>query len=512
MKRVSVKGNDKTRGRRKPASCFIGHEEAHRLRYDDVIKAVHALALDAEAKAYLVGGMVRDALIGCAPPTVCDYDFALEPLELARAVDVAAFANRLVMRLNGSPFVLDKNEPSYRVVFMKGGGWSNADISSVKGGGIIQDLMLRDFTVNAAAIDLHALFEEDGGKGFLIDPLKGKEDAASKLLRMTGQRVFDDDPLRSLRAVRLAARYGFTITQDTLEAMRLAAVSLDKVSAERVRDEMILMFAGPCAAACMRTLLDLGLARMVFPELEAWRKLKGYDLTAHSLSTLEEAELLLQAPTPALSALFGSHAPEVRRHLDAKIGVVSRAALFKLGAFFHDMGKAETMTRADGVLHFIGHDSGGASIARPMLRRLKMSRAAARSLTNMIKNHHRVFSFAALNKPSERAKAHLFRACGSESIEMLCLSVADARATRNGNEDNELLAVVKSLADFYFDVYSRKKPKPIMDGSFVMKTFGLRQGVIIGEILRRVNEEVEAGAIRNKKEAVQFVRKLLPFF
>ena len=451
--------------------------------------------------------MVLGAFIGDASSN--DYDFALG---LEHAVDVAAFANRLALRLNGSPFVLDKTEPSYRVVFMNNGAQSNADISRVKGRGIIQDLGIRDFTVCAAAIDLHALFEGEDAKVFLIDPLKGCEDAASKLLRMTGSTVFDDDPLRSLRAVRLAARYGFTITQDTLEAMRLAAGALEKVSAERVRDEMILMFANPGSAWCMRTLLDLGLATMVFPELDAWGKLKGYDLTAHSLSALEEAELLLEAPIDALGALFalfGRHAPEVRRHLDAKIGVVPMAALFKISAFFHDIGKASSLTRESGVLHFIGHEAQGASIARPMLRRLKLSRAAAQAALNMIKNHHRVFSFAALNKPSERAKAHLFRACGSELIEMLCLSIADARATRKGNEDNELLAVVKSLADFYFDVYSRKKPKPIMDGSFVMKTFGLRQGVIIGEILRMVNEEVEGGSVRNKKEAVQFVRRAL---
>ncbi|MBI5234724.1 MAG: HD domain-containing protein [Deltaproteobacteria bacterium] len=517
MKRVNGKGNDKTRGRLSPASCFIGRVEARRLRGDEAVKAVHALVAGGRGKAYLVGGMVRDVLIGCAPSNARDYDFAVE---LADNGDVAAFANRLAMRLNGSPFALDKNEPSYRVVFMSNGARSNADISGVKGNGIIQDLTLRDFTVNAAAIDLQALFacprglkagEGDGAKVFLIDPLKGKEDAAAKLLRMTGQRVFDDDPLRSLRAIRLAVRYGLAITQDTLEAMRLVAGSLEKVSAERLRDEMLLMFAGPGAAQCMRMLLDLGLAIFVFPALTAWKQLKEYDLTAHSLSALDEAELLLGSPD-ALSAIFGRHAPEVIRHLDAEIGVVSRRALLKLSAFFHDVGKALIMTRVGGVLHFIGHESQGALIARPMLRRLKMSRAMVLSLVNMIKNHHRVFAFAALNKPSERAKAHLIRVCGNESVEALCLAVADARATRRGEEDNELLSVVKSLADFYFDVYSRKKPKPVMDGSFVMKTFGLKQGVIIGEILRRVNEEVEAGAIRNKKEAVRFVRKLLPFF
>lgn len=512
MKRASGKDSNKGRGRRKPASSFIGRAAAHHLQSDDVVKAVHALACNAGRNSYLVGGMVREALLGTTPSN--DYDFVVSPASVpapvsARGIDIAAFANRLALRLNGSAFVLDKVLPSYRVVFKKRGAHSNADISCVKGGGIIQDLGLRDFTVNAAAIDLHALFAGDGRMSLLIDPFAGGRDAASKLLQMTGPAVFDDDPLRSLRAVRLAARYGFTITEDTRQAMRQAAPSLKKVSAERVRDEMLQMFANPGSAWCMGTLLDFGLATMVFPELDAWAALRGYDLTAHSLSALEEAESMLESPQEVLLALFGRHTPEVRRRLDASIGVVPKAALFKLGVFFHDVGKASSMTRSNGVLQFIGHEAQGASIAKSMLRRLKFSRAAAAAVVNMIKNHHRVCAFSALTAPSERAKSHLFRACGNESIEMLCLAVADARATRRGGEDNGLLLVVKALTDFYFDVYSRKKPKPIMDGAFVIKTFGLKQGVIIGEILRMVNEEVEAGSIRNKKEAVAFVRRRL---
>ncbi|MBI5238395.1 MAG: hypothetical protein HY887_08250 [Deltaproteobacteria bacterium] len=513
------------------------------IKSDPVIKEVHSSTLRLGLPAvYLVGGAVRNLALSLPLPH--DYDFAAlsdkkHKLKALAAAVSAAF--------NGSFFLLDKDAPSYRIAFKLKDAPCTIDLSPVKGRDILEDLNGRDFTVNASAIDIKALFT---GRPAVIDPEGGLKHAKKKLLKAVCVRAFDEDPLRCLRAVRLMHQYGFRLTERTRAAIRKKARLMESTSRERVRDELVLIFSGSGTVAALKAMFDLDMMNSVMPEASLWGDASGgYDLLAHALKTVQEAEAVLEG------ICRGEFAPYTERlvaRFAAKSGAMPKDAAFKLGAFLHDAGKPLTLrllppphTRGgrpagtglilspegrgrgciqsnslsplgrgkgeghSGALRFWGHDVMGARISREMLLRLRFSRRLALEVSNLVKNHHRLFGLAKLKNPGPRAKAHLFRAVGKDAgLDMLFLSLADARATRGG-EDRALYRLIKDMLAFYFETYSRKKEKPLMNGGEIMETFKVPEGRLVGEIMREISEGIEEGRIKNRRQAVAVIKKWL---
>lgn len=486
-----VKGDKATRaGRKEPARSFF-KEGLYALRGDALLKAVYK-ALD-DTPAWLVGGVVRNFILS-APPAP-DYDFVLEG-------DVKSAAERVANKLGGSCFLLDEETSTWRVAVKKKTGPLTFDFALVKGD-ILRDLSLRDFTVNAMAVGLCGLFENEAS---IIDPAGGLEDAEERLLRMASPDVFDNDPLRILRAFRLSLQYGLEIEKLTRAALTQKAPLLQNVSAERIRDELILIFSSRGASRTVRALYDSGVVASVLPEFKGWSDIDGYDLLEHSLKTLEEAESLVNNIT---DEIFPGVAKELKAHLGRKAVHIERKVVLKLGAFLHDAGKELVISREEGRLRFIGHDFEGAKAVSEALKRLKFSNRTAGTIAGLVRNHHRVFGLAQLTERTFRAKAHLFRASGnSDGIDLVCLALSDARATRGG-EDAELYRIALELLEFYFRVYSKKRPKPLLNGREVMRIFKIREGPEVGAILAFINEGVEKGLVRDKREAIEYARRRL---
>ncbi|MBI5562601.1 MAG: HD domain-containing protein [Deltaproteobacteria bacterium] len=486
------------KGRPAPSlSVFKALNEIARLRDDAVVEGVGALAKGLGMEVWLVGGVVRNIALGMERPP--DYDFAVSG-------DPNAIAIASARRLGGSCFVLDKDAPSYRVAFKKGGAASGVslDFSPLKGKGVLDDLKARDFTVDAMAVDVSALFAgEDAG---VLDPCGGVEDAKARVLRAASPGVFDEDPLRMLRAVRLSRQYGLEITADTSSLIRAKAGLIGRSSVERVRDELLAIFSNEGASVGIRMLYETGLMRVIIPEMGDWDAPTGYDVLSHTLKTLDEAEALLDAVT---EASFGGYHLQIKRRMDASAGAVSGKAFFKLAAFFHDVGKPSVMTSEDGRLRFRGHDHVGSLMTKEILRRLRFSRTTAGDVAKLVGNHHRVFGLVDLARPTARAKAHLLRSAGPGlGIDLLLLALADARATRGG-EDEALLNAVRGMIAFHYEVYTRKRPKPVLTGTEIMKTFRIPEGPLVGEAMAWIAEGVESGAVKTKKDAVAFVRERL---
>lgn len=466
------------------------------LRQDAVIKGVHSLA-GAGVSVYLVGGVLRDLAIGRPPER--DYDFVLEG-------DVRNISEQAARRFRGTSFLLDKDTLSYRVVVKPRGREPGAtlDFSPVKGGCIVEDLMLRDFTVNALAVSLQDIFTEEGP--FALDPAGGIDDAGVRLLRSTGKGALKDDPLRALRALRLAQCCGLEIGKDTLRLISRAAPLLSAVSRERIRDELALIFSCPGAPASVELIYRCGMAAVILPAIAGWEDIGGYALKSHSMKTLEEAERIIEG---VCAGVFLDEYPELKTHIGGSIGVVGRAALLKLAAFLHDAGKPLAISRESGALRFIGHDELGAAPVKEMLAGLKFSRQAAAWVSLLVRNHHRAFMLAVLEKPSPKARAHFFRAVGGEAgLSLLLLALADARATR-GEEDTELLSTVKEMLGFYYDVYTVERPVPLIDGREIMGIFNVPEGRKVGAILKRIAEGVEGGVVSDREEAIDYVKKWL---
>jgi len=457
----------------------------------DGVTAAAVKAAPEGSKLYLVGGVLRNIALGA--PFAPDYDFSFDGDTRSLAADVAAL-------LGGSFFPLDEENGVWRVV-SKGKLEATVDITPTIGGEIAADLAKRDFTINAIALQLLP----EPVEPLVADPFGGLDDAGSRLIRAVSDAVFDDDPLRLLRAVRLSAEYGLVIEKGTWDALVSKAPLISNVSPERARDELVRLMNCTGASSGIRLLRSSGLMQELIPETKGWEDIGGYDLMGHSMSVLDEAGSLLrnisEETFPGLSARLVE--------LFARPTPVSNVVLFRLAALLHDFGKAQTLTREDGRLRFTGHDAAGARRVVEVMERLRFSRRNSSLLAALVKNHHRVFMLASLKERTFRAKSHFFRATGGEpGVMLLCLALADARATRGG-EDPDLLEAVLETLRFYYEVFLVKKPAPLLTGRDVMESFGLSEGPLVGEVLRKVGEGVETGAVRNRKEALEYAGKWL---
>lgn len=469
----------------------------YKLKNDPVLRAVFDAANTTGAKAHLVGGVLRNLVL--RQPVGFDYDIALDG-------KIKGAANLLAERFKGSPFLLDKESGSYRVVIKPDSELKSEihiDIASYNGRDILEDLRNRDFTINAMAVDVAALFIES--KISLIDIFNGQADAKNKTIKMVKPGIFDDDPLRLLRALRLSAQYGLIIDKETERCIKKKSGLLAKPSRERVRDEFFAILEIAESVSYVKLLYELSLLQKVIPEIKEWEILAGYNLLHHAFKTLEQGEKLYNN--------LKTFVPELTDNIDhffqMPIGSVSKKGLFKLALLIHDAGKPATMRQEEKRIRFIGHEAEGEAVGKRIAKRLKLSRAAAAFIARLVRNHHRVFNLASLEKATDRSKAHLFRAAGGEDgIALALLSLADARATRNG-DDPELAALVKKLISFYYKAYAVSKPNPILNGNEVMKIFSISEGIMVGRILRKLAEAEGEGVIKNKKEAVKFIKDWL---
>lgn len=500
MTRLTVRKKNIAKGRQTALSFFKG-SSLSALREDTAVLAVHKTAEEEGIEVYLVGGVLRN--IALNSPLVPDYDFILEG-------DVPLFSGLVAGRLHGTAFLLDKETSSYRVVVRPPDASAplTLDFSAVKDGDLVQDLKKRDFTINAMAVKVSDLFKSEMPP--VIDPCKGVEDAKKRLLRAASGKVFKEDPLRVLRALRIAQQYGLTVDEDTLGLIHESSGLIKKTSAERVRDELILIFSHPGTSKSLKLLYDYEVIKAILPGLEDWENIDGYNLLSHALKTVDEAEALLKDVSRGKSAQ-----KILKYHFNGSVGTLKRSAFFKIAAFLHDIGKPYAAKWEEGRLRFIGHDFEGSRIVKDALKNLKFSRKITGGLSNLVKNHHRVFAMAGLEERTPRSKGHFFRASEGEGgewegagVDLICLALADARATRGG-EDAELLKVAHELLDFYYGTYIKKKPKPLLSGNEIMKTFGLPEGRLIGEVIGRISEGVEKGVIKNKKEAIVYIKKWL---
>ncbi len=464
---------------------------------DPYLKEIYGLVKDTGDVVYLVGGLLRNVFLGLPPER--DYDFAVV------TGDLKGFCTTIAQRLGGSSFLLDEESQTFRVAVKDGGDITTLDFAPLRGGDIKEDLLSRDFTVNAMAVDLKALFEED--VPVVSDPFGGREDCKERVIRPLSIDVFDHDPLRLLRAVRLSQRYGLTVTEDTASVIKEKAGLLKRSAPERVRDELIMIFASKGTAKGIAMLYDLGLVGAVIPEIEGWRDIGGYDLLEHSLATVREAESILEELEKG--GRFKDMAPGLMEHLEGRVGAVKRTTILKFSAFLHDIGKPLTIKKDEAGLRFIGHDREGARLLKRIFTRLRFSRRVVQETANLVRNHHRTFTLASIERPTVRTKAHFFRAVGGEpGLSLLLLALADARATR-GTEDEELFELVREMTHFYFKHYIVERPKPLMDGNEIMKTFGVSEGPMVGEIMEMISKGLEQGIIKTKDDAVEYVKKRL---
>lgn len=473
---------------------------------------------------YLVGGAVRDAVLGrdCR-----DFDFAV-------ADQAVRLAFRVGDALDCPAYVLDRERDIGRVV-LDNADQTTLDFARLRAADgaptddVVRDLTARDFTLNAMAIPIAAATAT--AADHVIDPTGGLADLQAGVLRMTYPGAPAADPVRVLRAARLVRQFDLRIDAETETAVRAAVGLLGRISAERLRDELLKLLALPDADRALTLLHAWGALAAVWPELAALEDVTQSPphhepVLAHTFSVLRwltQIEALPAADTPpadpALAAVWVAlhpAAPALRAHLERPLegGVAGRLAL-RLGALFHDVGKAATRTvDADGQIHFYHHPEVGEPIAEQALRRLRLSNQVARHVGAIVRGHMRPLLLAQTDGASRRAVFRFFDRLQTAGLDICLLSPADHLAAYAGTGPAEqwerLLAVIGRLvAGYTAQDGAQVRPTLLLSGHDLMATFGLPPGPEIGRLLRLLAEEQAAGAVATREEALAFVRGAL---
>jgi len=466
-----------------------------------LLKEILGFARSKKKKLYLVGGYLRDLLLRRDKPNP-DIDFALEK-------NAINFGKGLARKLHAGFVVLDKEHGCCRVVKFLKDTTCTLDFADFRGKDIKEDLLLRDFSINALAIELKDFLEGKFSQA-LIDPFGGQKDSKAKRIRFIHLSAFDDDPLRILRAFSLAAIFGFKITPETLKLIKTKKEKLGTVSSERVRDELFKILGSARAYDYLVLLDKLKILKIILPEIEIMRAVNQgpyhhLDVLKHSFESVKMIEEIIEEYKASADVKNFLHQPLAaeRRRLE----------LLKLGVFLHDVGKPQAKRRKGGKTIFHGHERVGAHIARNIARRLKLSNDELEALSKMVFWHLRPGYLADSNRPSERAKFRYFRDSGNEAISVLLTSLADQRATRGRLTTQESRQqherVVAALIREYFRKQKEKKMPRLINGDDLIKNLKLSPSPLIGKILGEIEELQAIGKIKSKREALEKAKKII---
>lgn len=467
-------------------------------------------------EAYLVGGTLRDVLLGKVPE---DYDIATNayPEEIEKIFPKsiptgAKFGTITVVTEVASGERFDVEVTTYRSEADYMGGRWPAKVEFTKT--IDQDLARRDFTINALALNLQNFDEIAPTAEFhtiLIDLFGGLADLEAKTIRAVGNAFdrFTEDGLRPMRACRLASQLEFEIEPETFDAIKQTNHITQMVSMERLRDEfMKLLVKSPKPSKGLRLLKDCGILQIIIPEL-----LEG---------------VAVQQPQ--------FHVHDVFTHLLATVDAAEDD--IKLAALFHDIAKPRCFSKDEKGVHFYGHDVMGAEMTEQIMRRMKFSNDETERTSRLVRWHmfyypsiswreqtggerkYRSTTSAELQQEIEQTRYGtnaggwsdgairrlIINVGGEEAIDQLMkLRIADASANPKSEFNPEELDV---LAKRIADVRSKDMALKITDlnitGHDLMETFKLEPGPKIGEVMKHLLELVlDDPALNDRAELIK---------
>jgi putative nucleotidyltransferase with HDIG domain len=475
--------------------------------------------LPPETPVYLVGGAVRDAMLGI--PTH-DLDFAVP----ARAGQIA---RQVADGLSGAFYPLDEERDYGRVILTGGEGERQViDFAQFQGPDLESDLRNRDFSVNAMAVDIRSEFT-------LVDPLGGAADLRRKRLRACSPRSFITDPLRILRGIRLAASFGFQVVPETRQLMRQAAPGLPGVSRERLRDEIFRILDAPRQAASLQALDLLGVMPYLFPEL---LELKGVEQSPphvsevwnHTFEVLKKLDSVLQVLSPVfnpdlaanlhlglLVLRLGRYREALETHLGVRLNQDrSLRPLLFLAALYHDIGKPQTRTSdAQGRIRFLGHEETGAKQTARRLQFLQLSNAEIDRAKTIVRHHMRPLLLAQTGDlPSRRAIYRFFRDTGPAGIDIGLLSLADVLGTYGPTLPQETwanhLEVVRTLFEAWWERPAESvSPPALVTGHDLIAELQVSPGPLVGKMLAAIQEAQATGQVKNRRQALSLAKDLL---
>src|SRR3954447_17479611 len=347
-----------------------------------------------------------------------------------------------------------------------------------------------------------------GAAGDLIDLHGGRADLAAGRLRMVSAGALADDPLRTLRAARLACELALEVEPQTADAVRAHAPALAGVAPERVFAELKRIVAAPAVVRGVELAEGLGVARAILPELERLRDVgqgvyHHLDVHGHTLAVLAEVVAVQADPDRAL----GDVGPAVAARLGAPLAddLTGWDAL-RLAALLHDAAKPDTRTVfAPGRVGFPGHDVEGAELADRVLGRLRASTRLRAHLAALVRHPLRR-GFLVHEAPLDRRAALAYlQATAPVSIDVTVLTVADRLATRGRKADEAIarhLTLARELLAAGLAWDEARGRAPLVRGDELASALGLRRGPDLGRALAELEAARFAGEVSTPDEAL----------
>lgn len=473
-----------------------------------LISALVKVAQREGHQLYLVGGFIRDTLLGRSSK---DVDFVSR-----RA---SGLAKSLARETGTRLALIDRKFGTIRLIPPAGlnelSDFYQVDLSPLRGSSIAADLNQRDFTLNALAVDLSA-WQADGTFD-LLDPLGGLTHLRAGRLQLCSPRSLEDDPLRILRAYRLAATHDFTLEGHTQDRIREMRHGLNRIAMERIRDELVLILSTTNSVPILQVLDDDNVLQLLLPECEPTRGCSQndyhhQDVWQHSFSALEALEFFLARP----QELLGRYADEASPILAQRIaGERTRAIMLKLGVLLHDIGKPSCRTvDENGVTHFYGHEVAGARLAGSLCARFCFSNKEIDFVSQLVRQHMRVVHLFNLTRTSRRALSRLFKLGPELFYPLLFLFGSDYRATKGPRSPKGEMGPLRHQIGRWLDFYHKQlKPKegesPLVRGHELMDRLNLSPGPTVGKLLHTLAELQWEGRINSREEALQQAAQLL---
>ena len=444
--------------------------------------ALAAADAAAPGRAWLVGGALRDLLLGDAAPLDLDLAVDGDPAPVAKAVSDALRAPR---------FALSDRFGGYRVTAATG---LQVDVMPLHPDGLRADLLRRDLTVNALALSLG---DADGWphirRSALVDEHGGLADLDGRVLRACGPDAMREDPLRVLRIARMVAGpEPWRLDGETVQLAREAAAGLDVVAGERIGYEIRGVLAGAQPLEGLAALTRVGGTSAVLPEVSALdgvtqSRYHHLDVGGHTREVLEHT---LRLETQLAAFVDDDSAAWIERRADEEIGggwTVRDAMRF--GALLHDIAKPQTRMFYEerGMIGFPNHDSVGEQVAGEILERLRAPRKVVKAVQSLTLNHLRLgFLVHAQPLSSDDVYAYL-RRCEPMEAEVTVLALADRLATR-GRRAEEAIEAHASLTRELLPAAIRWReaggaPAPLLDGRELMAQLDRGSGPWLADAL-----------------------------
>ncbi len=472
------------------------------------LKIIQDIARRKKVSIHIVGGFLRDyfleSLRGPRPHQtgLRDFDFAVER-------DALRISRLFADQIKGAHIVLDKDRGCARVAKKNRGKLWTFDFADFRAKTFRGDLARRDFTINTLSVDLAALDSSCEVLDAIVDTKKGLKDLKDRWIRKISNQAFKDDPLRMMRAFSLSAGLGFKIERDTLRQIKKEKDRIRGMSAERIRDELFKILRTNRAAATLKSMDKIGLLEEIIPQMRVMYDCQqgGYhhlDVWAHSLETVVQMEGIFTQMRDN---------QELKSYWEEFLGADrSRAALLKLAALLHDIGKPETRKKEGERMTFHAHERVGRNIVTHIAKRLKLSTRERHALEDMVLWHLRPGYLSNFKKPSEKAIYRYFRDTKVEAAGVFLLSLADQRSTRGPltteEDQRHHESICLDLIQRYFDQRKEKPLVRLINGDDLIRKLKLKPSPLFAKILLGVAEKQVLGQIGTRDEALALAKKI----